>query len=129
MIEFRVNLSNQPGQLAKMCQELGMRGINLHAMASVSQGGPDDPAVFALITDNAQQTREALQKLNLSFKEFEALQVRILDHAGELGRFAQRLGEAGINIDSIYICDKISNEVEVAFTVNDPAKAKALLKL
>ncbi|HEY5596946.1 MAG TPA: hypothetical protein VIL47_06750 [Candidatus Bipolaricaulota bacterium] len=128
MKEFRVELSNKPGQLARMGQALGMHGVGIRAIASVSR---QDISIFALVTDNDGQTRAVLKELGLHFQEAEVLTLPLMDHAGELGRFAKQLGDAGVNIDSLYLLNvnHAAHEVEIAFTVDDAVKARKALGL
>lgn len=126
MKEFRVEIPNKPGQLARLGQALGMRGVGIKAVASV---GTSNPAVFAFVTDNDSLTQTALKELNLAYEEVEVLTAKFTDHAGGLGRFAQQLGDEMINIDSIYLLHRIHHEVEIGFTVDDVTKAKEILGL
>lgn len=128
MKEFRVELANKPGQLARMGQALGMHGINIRAIASISR---KDISMFTLVTDNDSHTRAVLVEMGLRFQEADLLTLQLMDHAGELGRFAKQLGDAGVNIDSLYLMNvnRAAHEVEIAFTVDDAVKARKVLGL
>lgn len=72
--EFRISLPNQPGQLARVCEALGKRSINIRTVAGVA-GAP----VFVLVTEQVEQTGAAFQELGLSFQEVELLTAKLAD--------------------------------------------------
>jgi hypothetical protein len=121
MKEFRVSLFNRPGQLARVSGALGQRGVNITTLAATGIG------ILALVTDQEEQTRTALKDLGLSFQERELLTVKLPDRPGELGNFAKKLADSEINIESIYLMDRVGDEVEVSFTVSDVPKARQVL--
>jgi len=123
--EFRISLPNQPGQLAHVGETLGQRGVNILTLAAIGAANP----VIALVTDKPDQTKEVLQEMGLSFQEVELLTVKLTHRPGELGIFAKKLGDANINIESVYLLGASEEEKEVAFSVSDIARAKQILGL
>lgn len=123
--EFRISLPNEPGQLARVCEALGSRGVNILSVAAIGAANP----VVALVADQEDKTRDVLQELGLSFQEVELLTVEVPHRPGELGTFAKKIGDANINIDSIYLLEESGGEVKVALTVSDLTKAKQELGL
>ncbi|MFQ6108758.1 MAG: ACT domain-containing protein [Candidatus Aminicenantales bacterium] len=123
--EFRMSLPNEPGQLARVAGALGSRGINIVTVAAIGAANP----VVSIVTDQEEQTREVLKELDVSFEEIELLTAKLPHKPGELGRLAKNLGDAGINIDSIYLLEESLGEVKIAFTVSDLAKARDILSL
>lgn len=123
--EFRISLPNEPGQLARVCEALGRRGVNILSVAAIGAANP----VLALVADQEDKTGEVLEELNLSFQEVELLTVDVPHRPGELGTFAKKMGDADINIESIYLLEELGGEVKVALTVSDLTKAKHELGL
>lgn len=123
--EFRISLPNEPGQIARVCEALGRRGVNILSVAAIGAANP----VVALVADQEDKIGEALEELGLSFQELELLTVDVPHRPGELGSFARKMGDANINIDSIYLLWESSGEVKVALTVSDLTKAKQELGL
>ncbi|MEW5900128.1 MAG: ACT domain-containing protein [Acidobacteriota bacterium] len=123
--EFRISLPNRPGQLARLAEGLGHRGVNILAVAGI--GAPK--SFMALVVDQEDKTREALSKLRLKFREVELLTVDVPHRPGELGIFARKMADAKINIQSIYLLEGPVGEVKVALTVSDLNKAKQKLSL
>ena len=123
--EFRISLPNEPGQIARVCEALGRLGVNILSVAAIGAANP----VVALVADQEDKIGEALEELGLSFQELELLTVDLPHRSGELGSFARKMGDANINIDSIYLLWESSGEVKVALTVSDLTKAKQELGL
>lgn len=123
--EFRISLPNEPGQLARVSEALGGRGVNILSVAGIGTAN----AVIALVADQEDTTRETLEELGLSFEEVELLTVDLPHRPGELGTLAKKMGDADINIESIYLLIEPSGEFKVALTVSDLTKAKQELGL
>jgi hypothetical protein len=123
MKEFRVFLPNEPGQLAHVGEALSRRGVNILTVAAI---GAASPAV-ALVADQEDIAREVLEELGLSFQEVELLTLNIPNRPGEMSTFAKKLGDANINIESIYLLEASGEEAKVVLTVSDIAKAKQVL--
>lgn len=122
--EFRISLHNESGQLARVCEALSQRKVNIRTIAGIAGAN-----LLAMVTDHEDQTREAFQKLDLKFEEVEFLTYKLVDKPGTLAIFAKKLADANINIESIYRLGVTAQEVEIAFTVSDRDKAKQVLGL
>jgi len=123
MKEFRVLLPNEPGQLAHVGEALSRRGVNILTVAAI---GAANPAV-ALVADKEDMARGVLEELGLGFEEVELLTLNVPNRPGELSTFAKKLGDAKINIESIYLLEASGEEAKVALTVNDAARAREVL--
>lgn len=117
MIEFVVRMDNHPGALATLTEVLGDAGINIEAM---SAWGANGNGVVRLITDNETTTRHVLAEAGLVNTEHRVLTAHLADEPGSLGRVTRALGEAGVNIDALYILRSSSDGVELAIAVDDP---------
>lgn len=124
MKEFRIMLPHEPGQLARVGEALGGRGINIMTVAAIGAANP----VVALVTDQEDETREALGDLGLNFQEIDLLAVSLHHQPGELGSFTKKLGDANVNIESIYLLEESAGEVKIAITVSDLDQAKQALQ-
>jgi len=123
MREFRVTVLDQPGQLALVSAALSQKLVNIRSLASVSAAGP----LITFISDDEERARAALLELNLQFEEAEALSTTLSNRPGELANLTERLAEASINLNSIYVLSAHGGEIEIAFTVSNLPKAKKLL--
>jgi hypothetical protein len=123
--DFRISLPNEPGQLARVCEALSARGVNIKSLAGIAA----TPPVLAIITDNEEDTKEALEELGLTYVQDELLIVRLSNIPGEIATISRKFADAGINIESIYMMREIGEEGEIAITVSDFEKAKKILEL
>lgn len=92
MIWFTVELSDQPGSLAKMAAALGDRGINISAIVGIAE---DTDGALMLATSNAQGTREAFAGLGLAFAEHDPEEGLTLD---DHPRVTQGLADHGLDV-------------------------------
>lgn len=123
--EFKVTLSNRPGELANLAELLGDKGINIVSIAGVSEG--EKSSVVALVTEDVANTRDALRAERFQFEEEEVLAVDLEDKPGELATIARKFGDAKINIESLYVVSKEEGSVQVALEVSDKDKAKGFM--
>ena len=124
MKEFSVTLANQPGQLATLTRRLSNAGIHIQTLAAI---GADGQGLVRVMTDNSDATRRVLREAGLHFDERPVLDTFLPDEPGALAEVAQRLADAGVNIDSIYLLHTNAEGLHFAVTVDDPEAARANL--
>lgn len=100
MQDLTINLQNVPGALGKLGEALGDAGINIEGLAGFTQ--PETGA--HLLVQSAQLVREALADTGIECSnEREVEVISIVDQPGEMGRHLRRIGDAGVNIDLVYL--------------------------
>src|SRR5438309_1435664 len=120
--EFVVKLKDRPGQLAELASALGDAGVQLRGIAA--QKG----TVGVLVADkDATKTRRALKKAGYRAREGEAIEMRLKDKPGSLGKGAGRFGKSRVNITSMYVLAPGRGNVGVAFGVKNARGAKKAL--
>ena len=120
--EFTVKLPDRPGQLAKLASSLGDAGVQLRGIAA--QKG----TVGLLVADkDAAKARRALKKGGYRAREGQAVEMRLQDKPGSLGRTAGRFGKGKVNISSMYVLAPGRGNVGVAFGVKNARGAKKAL--
>jgi hypothetical protein len=124
MNAFLVELTNKPGELARVAEAIAQKGINITAISGATCG---DGGNVALMTADESATRSALQESKVSFREIEAIETPLPHQPGTLARAARRLADAGINIEALLATGMQGNDVTVAFVTGDPARAKEVL--
>ena len=82
-----------------------------------------------IVTDQVVEARIALNALGISFSTTQLLSQSMPDKPGALAEFSERLGEGGVSITSIYVLSRIQGATELAFSVDDMDKARAVLNL
>lgn len=125
MKEFSVTLANQPGQLATLARRLADAGVHIQSLAAI---GSNNESLLRLMPDDADATRRVLQDAGLHFEERLVLDTFLPDEPGALAEVAQRLADAGVNIDSMYLLHSNAEGLHFAVTVDDPQAARANLR-
>jgi len=95
MSAFTVDMANRPGELARLCEVLADRGVNL-VVCGVAHG---DSGTVAFIADDEDVVREALQDAEIDYAERNAITVRLENVPGAGAAVFQALLEANVNID------------------------------
>jgi len=121
--EFTVTLEHKPGQLASLSKSLGEADVNIRALSGMVSEGK---GILKLLTSDETATRAKLEEIGVAFEEQEILTVTMPDRPGQLGDFAEMLGEADINIETIFVIDTASGFTELAIAVDNIEKAKTL---
>jgi acetolactate synthase small subunit len=125
MRDCSIQLTNHPGDLSRVAQALGRRGVNIKALAGMSIGGV---AMVRILTDNIVGARGALEAASIPFTESEVNQILLENKAGVLANVTARLGEAGINLEAIYVTGVADDLIELAIVSDNPKKAKTILE-
>jgi hypothetical protein len=124
MKDCLIQLTNHPGDLARVAQALARRGVNIKALAAISTGGG---AMARILPDDIVVARSALEAANIRFTEGEVHLVLLENKAGVLASVTNQLGDAGINLDALYVTGVADDLVELAIVTDNPKKTKKIL--
>ncbi|MGQ9592832.1 MAG: ACT domain-containing protein [Planctomycetota bacterium] len=124
MKEFRVVLSNRPGELARVATALARQGVSLKAVAATAHS---NQVTVHLVGHDVESTRAGLEAAAIPFEEHEVLSVLLEDKAGELAKIAGALADAGVNLNAIYLAGRADDLVEIVVAADDTKKAKKIL--
>jgi hypothetical protein len=124
MKDCLIQLTNHPGDLARVAQALARRGVNIKALAAISTGGG---AMARILPDDIVVARSALEAANIRFTEGEVHLVLLENKAGVLANVTNQLGDAGINLDALYVTGVADDLVELAIVTDNPKKTKKIL--
>jgi hypothetical protein len=125
MKDCSIQLTNHPGDLARVAQALGRRGVNIKAIAAISAGGV---AIAHILPDDIVVARSAFEAANIRFTESEVHIVLLENTAGMVANVTSRLGDAGINLEALYVTGVADGLVELAIVSDNPKKAKKILE-
>jgi hypothetical protein len=126
MRDCSIQLTNHPGDLGRVAQALARRGVNIKALAAISVGG--GVAMARILPDDIAVARSALEAANIRFTEGEVHLVLLENKAGILANVTNRLGDAGINLEALYVTGVADDLVELAIVSDNPKKAKKILE-
>ena len=123
MKDLAIALDNRPGALAEMGKALGNAGV------SVEGGGAwlfDGKAVAHFLFEDGDAARKALKSVGIPvLAERDVVVVRLKqDEPGQLGKIADRMALAGVNIEAQYS----DHNNQLILVVDDIAKANEVAK-
>lgn len=92
-------LANQPGVVARLCEALAERGVNILAMAVLDTV---DIGTMRMVVDDLDTAKEALDEAGAAYVEVPVITIPIPNMQGGFGQIARILAAANINIDYVY---------------------------
>lgn len=123
MSVFTVDLANQPGELARLCEALADRGINLVLSAMAWEDG----GTVAFIADDEAAAQAVLEDVGLPYAMRPALTIRMENQPGTGAATFRKLADAGVNTD-LLLPVRVSDELFFAvICVDDQDKAREAL--
>ena len=97
--QLTVTVPDRPGMLGEVAAALGDKKVNINGMtAAAMQGG----GMIWIVVDKTAAAKKVLAQNGWPATEDEVLAVTLSNTPGSLGRFATKLGKAGVNITFAY---------------------------
>ena len=96
MKAFVVAAEDRPGELARIGEAMGKAGVNITALAGLTEAGTGLIGFF--VSDEAG-ARGALRGAGIEARELEVLSIALADAPGALAAAARKLAGAGLNIE------------------------------
>lgn len=124
MIQLDIDLPDRPGELAKLLGVLAKGSVNIDAMSANSGGGR---TYVSLITDQPIKARQSLRKAGYDCSQRTVIIVSVADTPGALAALVGKLGDAGVDIQSIVHLEAIGDRVQLAVGVDNRDAARALV--
>jgi len=97
--QFAIFMDNRPGALARTCQALERAKVNILALSILDSV---DHAIVRMVVDQAEEAGKVFSGLKLMVTMRDVVYMDVPNRPGELGKIAERLAEAGINIEYAY---------------------------
>jgi hypothetical protein len=121
MKDLAIALENRPGALAEVGEALGRAGV------SIEGGGAflfDDLGLAHFLFEDGAAARVALEAAGIRVIAERDVLVQRLDQAepGQIGKFARRMADAGVNIEVIYS----DHKNQLILVVDDLEKGRAV---
>jgi len=105
--QLAVFLSNRPGALARVCEELAKAEINIHALA-VSDTA--DHSVVRMVVGDPTKALMLLGERGVLALETDVLMIECDNEPGTLARIADRLAKSDVNIEYAYLATSVRSE-------------------
>jgi hypothetical protein len=123
MSVFTVELKNQPGELARLCEAMASRRVNLILCATTRA----EDGTVAFIADNEASAEAALTDAGIGYARRPALTIRMENQPGAGAATFRKLASAGVNAD-LLVPVRVSDDLFFAvICVDDPDKARLAL--
>jgi hypothetical protein len=97
--QLTINVPDRPGMLGQIATALGQKKVNIVGLTGAKMG---DQGTIWMVVDKTAAAKKVLAQNGWSATEDEVLKVTLSDNPGSLGRFASKLGKAGVNITFLY---------------------------
>lgn len=104
--QLAVFLENRPGALARVCEALAKAGINIHAM-TVSD--TVDHSVIRMVVSDPTKALMLLGERGVLAFENDVLCIDAANEMGVLGKIADALSRAEVNIEYAYFASGIAS--------------------
>ncbi len=119
-------VEDRPGMLGQVAAALGEKRVSIRAfMAAVMDGR----GFVRVVVDKPAAARRIFAAHGWQTTEDEVLEVTVPDRPGALGEVADRLGDAGINVEYAYVGTAGSaRKVNLYLAVKDLGAALAALR-
>jgi hypothetical protein len=124
MSAFTVEFDNQPGELARLCEAMAGRGVNI-VVCGAAHG---DSGTVAFIADDEMAARTALEGAEIEFDEHEALTVRMDNVPGAGATTFRKLANAGVNVELLLPVRVSADEFLAVICADDLAAAASALR-
>jgi hypothetical protein len=120
--DLMVMMEDRPGALAELGNALGRGGVNLAGGCAITSRGQG--MIHLLVEEDPAAAREALGGAGIDVaEEREVLVVDVADEPGTMGSHAERIAEAGANIELLYL----ATGTRLVFGVDDVDAARRAL--
>jgi hypothetical protein len=119
-------VANRPGMLGAVADALGAKKVDIRAFLAASLDGK---GFVRVVVDRPAVARRVFEAHGWKTTVDELIEVRVDDRPGALGRIADRLGAAGVNIHYGYLgTAPRAGQASLFLSVDDPAAALRALK-
>ena len=98
--QLAVFLANRPGALARVCGALAKAEINIHALAT---SDTVDHSVVRMVVSDPTKALMLLGEAGVLALESDVLMIETENKPGVLAKIAERLAEAEVNIEYVYL--------------------------
>jgi len=122
--QLTVTAANRPGQLARICETLAAKKINITGLDASGNNRQ-----IRLLVNKPATAQRLLQKAGTNAKVEEVVVVNLSDRPGALAQAARKLAQRKININYSYATvGRGSKQASIVLGVSNARKAAKLVK-
>jgi hypothetical protein len=123
MSAFTVELVNQPGELARLCEAMASSGVNL-LLCATTHG---TSGVVAFIADDEGSVQAMLDAAGIEYQMRPAITVKMDNRPGAGAETFRKLADAGVNVDLLLPVRISKEEFYAVICADDPVAAQGAL--
>ena len=119
MKDLTIALENRPGALAEMGEALARRGVSVEGGGAWVMNGQ---GVAHILVEDSSEAQRALEAAGIRVVAVREVLVQRLNQteAGQLGKLARRMADAGVNIEVVYS----DHDQRLILVVDDEGKGR-----
>lgn len=119
--DLTIDIENTPGALAQVAAAISDAGVNIAAATCIGAG---ERAELHILVPHAEAVKHLLAISHVAVtREREVVVVDVEDRPGVLADLARKIGNAGINVDLVYV----ATQNRVVFGAPDVAALRTVL--
>lgn len=115
-------IPNKPGSIAGIVQAVSKTGTDIVAMISWLSSTDPDKSYCKMVTSNTPKAAQAIQQLGYEISKFNVLLINLPSRVGSFYPLAQKIADAGININYHYATTG-GPKGQVVLSTNNDSKA------
>lgn len=98
--QMTLSVADRPGMLGDIASALGEKKVNIVGVCGATTQGSG--GMIWVVVDKPAAAKKVFAQNRWQATEDDVLAVTLSDAPGSLGRFASKLGKAGVNITFVY---------------------------
>ncbi len=98
--------------MAACCEAIADAGVNIVSGAGLGS----EHAVAALVTDDSDATRAALDGIGANYAVDKLQTIELANEPGSLAAFTRSLADEGVNLRSVYVLSTGEDSVVMGYT-------------
>ena len=97
--QLTLSVADRPGMLGEIATALGEKKVNIVGLCAATQGGG---GMIWMVVDKPAAAKKVFAQHGWQASEEDVVAVTLSNSPGSLGRYASKLGKAGVNISFVY---------------------------
>jgi len=124
--EISFSFPNEPGILARTARSFSDAGIGIKGMLNVSKGSTTQ--TYLVLSSGIDKAREILKEAGVeSVGQGNIVAVTLEGETGAIATMAEKLAEAQVNIENMYVCEADEGPSRIYVSTNNDDKAVEVL--
>jgi len=123
--EIRLFMLDKVGLLSEVTTAIAKAKVNINTICAYAM---ENHAFFMLTTSSHAKAKKALAPLGFGIEEKDVIQVEVPNKPGELRKVAEKIADAGVDIEYMYATTGGSKATCIFKTADDQKAMKVIRK-